>query len=190
MSGLPKGWVETNLGAVIELKYGKSLPKNDRTSGPFKVYGSNGVVGTNESSITAAPAIIVGRKGSFGEVNYSLEKCFPIDTTYYVDSFESVDPIFCYALLRHLPLKTLNRATAIPGLNREDAYNLAFALPPLAEQKRIVAKLDALNTKSARARTELARDTPKDHRSSKWHNKTTYIRRESKTASTPHPTPG
>ncbi|HEX8047498.1 restriction endonuclease subunit S [Rhizobium sp.] len=30
-------------------------------------------------------------------------------------------------------------------------------LPPLAEQKRIVAKLDALNAKSARARTELAR---------------------------------
>jgi type I restriction enzyme S subunit len=30
-------------------------------------------------------------------------------------------------------------------------------LPPLAEQKRIVAKLDALNEKSARARTELSR---------------------------------
>ena len=157
MSGLPKGWVETRLGAVVELKYGKSLPKNSRTSGPFSVYGSNGIVGTNEDAITAAPAIIVGRKGSFGEVNYSPEECFPIDTTYYVDSFESVDPFFCYALLRYLPLKTLNRSTAIPGLNREDAYSLTFAIPPLAEQKRIVAKLDALNAKSARARTELAR---------------------------------
>ncbi len=157
MSGLPRGWADTTLGAVIELKYGKSLPKGDRTDGPFNVYGSNGIVGTNESSLTSAPAIIVGRKGSFGEVNYSEEKCFPIDTTYYVDSFESVDPSFCYALLRYLPLKTLNRATAIPGLNRQDAYNLTFALPPLAEQERIVAKLDALNAKSARVRTELAR---------------------------------
>ncbi|EJC69871.1 restriction endonuclease S subunit [Rhizobium leguminosarum bv. viciae WSM1455] len=34
---------------------------------------------------------------------------------------------------------------------------LQLPLPPQAEQKRIVAKLDALNAKSARARTELAR---------------------------------
>lgn len=33
----------------------------------------------------------------------------------------------------------------------------ALPLPPLAEQKRIVAELDTLNAKSARARTELAR---------------------------------
>lgn len=157
MSELPKGWTETSLGSLVELKYGKSLPKGDRTPGPYKVYGSNGIVGTNNSSITSEPAIIVGRKGSFGEVHFSPQSCFPIDTTYYIDSFDTVDPFFCFYLLRHLPLKTLNRATAIPGLNREDAYNLSVALPPSAEQKRIVAKLDALNAKSARARTELVR---------------------------------
>ncbi len=157
MNALPRGWAHTSLGAVIELKYGKSLPKADRKEGPYNVYGSNGIVGTNQSSLSSAPAIIVGRKGSFGEVTYSAEKCFPIDTTYYIDEFDVVDPHFCYSLLKHLPLKSLNRATAIPGLNREDAYGLTFALPPLAEQKRIVAKLDALNAKSARARTELAR---------------------------------
>ncbi|CUX50657.1 hypothetical protein AGR4B_Lc70152 [Agrobacterium tumefaciens str. CFBP 5621] len=157
MSALPRGWAYASLGAVIELKYGKSLPKGDRKEGPHNVFGSNGIVGTNQSSLSSAPAIIVGRKGSFGEVTYSAEKCFPIDTTYYVDEFDVVEPHFCYSLLKHLPLKSLNRATAIPGLNREDAYGLTFALPPLAEQKRIVVKLDALNAKSARARSELAR---------------------------------
>lgn len=42
-------------------------------------------------------------------------------------------------------------------LNRTEIVGTAIALPPLAEQKRIVAKLDALNAKSARARAELIR---------------------------------
>jgi type I restriction enzyme S subunit len=43
------------------------------------------------------------------------------------------------------------------ALTKSMIEDFAFPLAPLAEQKRIVAKLDALNAKSARARTELAR---------------------------------
>lgn len=42
-------------------------------------------------------------------------------------------------------------------INLSDLRQLRLPLPPLAEQKRIVAKLDALTAKSTRARTELAR---------------------------------
>src|SRR5690606_27645105 len=35
-------------------------------------------------------------------------------------------------------------STAIPGLNRQDAYDLKIGLPPLVEQTRIAAKLDEL----------------------------------------------
>jgi type I restriction enzyme S subunit len=42
-------------------------------------------------------------------------------------------------------------------INLSDLRQMKLPLPPLAEQKRIVAKLDALNAKSTRARAELAR---------------------------------
>ena len=41
-------------------------------------------------------------------------------------------------------LEELDRSTAIPGLNREEAYLRNVLLPPLAEQHRIVAKVDEL----------------------------------------------
>jgi type I restriction enzyme S subunit len=77
-------WHEAYLGDEIELAYGKSLPAHARQSGRFGVFGSNGLVGTHDEACVDGPGIIVGRKGSVGEVTYSVDAFWPIDTTYYV----------------------------------------------------------------------------------------------------------
>ncbi|EPA8652185.1 restriction endonuclease subunit S [Photobacterium damselae] len=142
MSELPKGWVSLKLGDLIELKYGKSLPAKQRSGIGFPVYGSNGVVGLHTEALVPGGGLIVGRKGSFGEVHLCEEDFSPIDTTYFVDSFPSGTMKYWYYQLKNLPLTKLNRSTAIPGLNRDDAYAQDVLLPPDAEQKRIVEKLD------------------------------------------------
>src|SRR5690242_2464939 len=91
---LPNGWALSKIGDILVFNYGKALPASDRAPGPYLVYGSNGVVGTHSSAITDAPAIIIGRKGSIGEIHYSNEPCFPIDTTYFIDDFRGLDPLF------------------------------------------------------------------------------------------------
>lgn len=144
MSELPAGWFPVKLGEVTEFKYGKALPAAVRDGGEFPVFGSNGVVGYHSTWISPAPTIVIGRKGSVGEVCFSEKNCSPIDTTYYVDLFEFFEPKFCFYLLKTLRLGGLNKSTAIPGLNRQDAYDLEIGLPPLAEQTRIAAKLDEL----------------------------------------------
>lgn len=144
MSELPAGWSHIQLGEIIELKYGKALPAAERDGGAYPVYGSNGIIGYHSAHLTQGQTIIVGRKGSVGEVCYSPMPCCPIDTTYYIDSFETVEPNFLYYLLRFLDLHLLNRSTAIPGLNRQDAYGVSVAMPPSAEQHRIVQTLDTL----------------------------------------------
>jgi type I restriction enzyme, S subunit len=136
-------WPEVSLGEVCELRYGKALPEASRAFGDVAVFGSNGTVGWHDKAITDGPTIIVGRKGSFGEVHFSARSCWPIDTTYYVDQRATkADLKWLSYRMSGLHLTELNRAAAVPGLNREDAYRQRLLLPPLSEQRRIAEILD------------------------------------------------
>jgi type I restriction enzyme S subunit len=147
---------ETSLGEICEFRYGKGLPANDRRSGPFKVFGSNGAVGEHDEAITEGPTIIVGRKGSIGEVTYHPESCWPIDTTYFVDaSCTRADLKWLARQLDALNLRSMNKAAAVPGLNREDAYQKRLIVPPLPEQRRIAAILDAADALRQKRRQAL-----------------------------------
>lgn len=161
-------WINIKLGDVLELKYGKSLPAKTRDGEGYPVYGSNGVVGQHSLPLVPTEGIIVGRKGSYGEVQLSLEPFFPIDTTYFIDELFEQPLKYWFYQLKNLPLTQLNRSTAIPGLNREDAYSQEIKLPPLAEQKVIAEKLDKLLAKvdSIKARLDAVPDTLKRLRQS------------------------
>jgi type I restriction enzyme, S subunit len=134
------------LGTFCEFKYGRSLPEKNRKGGDFPVYGSNGIVGYHDSPLTLGPTIIVGRKGSVGALQFSQTACFPIDTTYYVDpSCTDADLKWLFFMLQKLDLKDLNKHVAVPGLNREDAYEKELPVPPLEQQRRIGVILEKAN---------------------------------------------
>lgn len=131
------------LGDICEFKYGSSLPASARSGDAFPVYGSNGVVGAHLQSLTDGPTIVIGRKGSIGEVNFSDGPCWPIDTTYFIDrTATKADLRWLSHALSGLRLGELNKATGVPGLNRNDAYERPIFVPLLEEQKRIAAILD------------------------------------------------
>ncbi len=156
-SDLPEGWALPELGGIVEVKYGKGLKKTNRISGPVPVYGSNGVVGRHNASLTQGPTIILGRKGTVGAVHFSSVPCWAIDTTYYVDEFNGLIPEYLSYALRSLDLADLDTSTAIPGLNRNDLYNQYIPLAPVAEQERIVAKVEELLTRVNTARERLTK---------------------------------
>lgn len=143
-SKVPHGWIEVSIGEIITFEYGRSLTGLERKRGVYKVWGSNGVVGTHNDFLIDGPVIIVGRKGSVGTVHYSSDKCWPIDTTYYVNSINNLSSRFVYYLLIYANLSSLDKSTTIPGLNRESAYSKRILLPPLEEQNRIVEKIEEL----------------------------------------------
>ena len=155
------GWRVARLGEICIFNYGKALPESARKGGGTPVFGSNGIVGFHDSSITSGKTIVIGRKGSFGEVHYSEVPSWPIDTAYFVDEASTEqDMRWLFYRLGCLGLNNMNKAAAVPGLNREDAYRQELLLPPLPEQRRIAAildKADALRTKRREALAQLDR---------------------------------
>lgn len=144
---LPPNWTCIKIGEVIKFEYGKSLTKKRRQNcGVVPVYGSNGIVGYHNESLVKQPCLIIGRKGAAGKVQISQKPCWPIDTTYFVVPPDTINLPFLYYLLSEMQLSKLDRSTAIPGLNRNDAYSLEIPLPPLPEQERIVARIEELFT--------------------------------------------
>ncbi|MDP2887107.1 MAG: restriction endonuclease subunit S [Ignavibacteria bacterium] len=148
------------LGDLCEFRYGNSLPERKRTFGSIPVYGSNGIVGYHSESVTQGETIIVGRKGSIGEVHYSGGPCFPIDTTYYIsETKRECNLRWLFYMLCSLRLTELNKSSAVPGLNRNDAYEKRLIFPPLPIQKQIATILEKADSarekrRQANQRTE------------------------------------
>ena len=136
-------WETRKLGEVLKLEYGKPLPEKSRDGGgEYPAYGANGVKCWSNQYYFDKQSIIVGRKGSAGEVNITDGKFWPLDVTYFV-TYDSTqyDLTFLYHCLRHLRLTKLAKGVK-PGINRNDVYQIEFAFPPLPEQKRIVSIVD------------------------------------------------
>jgi len=139
----PPDWGVLRLKYVTRFSYGESLPALKRSGAEFVVYGSNGPVGKSSASNTLEPTIIVGRKGSYGKVNFSKSKCFAIDTTYFIDSRNTHNDLrWLYYLLQVIDLDKLSQDTGVPGLSRENAYQKIVPVPALSVQQEIALKLD------------------------------------------------
>ena len=138
------GWISGAFGSFLDMQYGKGLPAKDRKEqGNIPVFGSNGIVGFTDAALTDKPAIIIGRKGSTGALNLCNSPSWTTDVAYFLVPPNYFDIRFLLFTLETLDLGALGKGVK-PGLNRSDAYQLSLAIPPLAEQHRIVAKVDEL----------------------------------------------
>lgn len=183
MSELPNGWVITNIGDVADISSGFAFPERfqGKTSGdlPFaKVRdishahrNNNGRLARADNYVTqsdlhdlkARPA----QAGStvFAKIGEALRLnrrvLLEVDTVLdnncmaVTGSRRAVEPEFLYRFLTTIDLSPFAVATTVPSVRRGDVESIELHLPPLAEQRRIVAKIDSLSEKSRRARDHL-----------------------------------
>jgi type I restriction enzyme S subunit len=155
--GLPLGWQVARVEDLLELSYGKSMPKTARRHGDIPVYGSGGIGGYHDVALSAGPGIIVGRKGTVGSLFWESGPFFPIDTVFYVVPKLGVSLNFAWEMLGTLGLSDMNTDAAVPGLNRSNVYRLEVPRAPafvMSAFEEIVGPLRAmLEAKGSENRT-------------------------------------
>jgi len=161
------GWRVVPLGEVIELISGEHIDAKDyNTSGRGIGYLTGpsdfGVESPIISKWTESPKrfaepgdILLTVKGSgVGKINRLRQERVAISRQIMAVRPKGVDPAFLFLLMASLSDHFAAQATgaAIPGISREHVTDLNVRLPPLDEQKRIVAVLDEAFEGLSRAR--------------------------------------
>lgn len=130
---IPLGWEVKELGNILSLEYGKPLKEEERSGSGYPVVGSNGIVGYHKDYFVEGYGIVVGRKGTAGAVVWVEDNFYPIDTTFYIQDKLGVKELFFhYQLLRRSNFKQLESSSAVPGLNRNFAYSIKYAIPEVS----------------------------------------------------------
>ena len=142
---LPHGWARATVGQLGTVRYGKGLAKKQRVeTGQVRIFGSAGPIGHHDRALIEEPVIVVGRKGNAGSVWLTQGPSWPIDTTYYLQLSRGLSASFLALQLGSRDLLRMDSSTTIPSLRRPDLEAIALAVAPLAEQRRVVERIDGV----------------------------------------------
>jgi len=157
---LPQGWELTHLGSLMELISGQHLGPDEYVEGldggiPYLTgpaeFGSESPSPTRSTKETRAVAssgdILITVKGSgVGKLNVVRHPEIAISRQLMAIRPVGTSFDFIHLVLKTMALKFQAQAVgiAIPGIGRDDVAGSLVALPPIAEQLRIVTQVNEL----------------------------------------------
>lgn len=155
---LPYGWEWARLNDLIRISSGDGLTAAQMTpGGTIPVFGGNGINGHHDRANVDEPTLVIGRVGYYcGSVHITPQKAWVTDNAFitrYPKAFMDLQWLFW--LLVGTDLKENDSATAQPVISGRKLYPIVVALPPLAEQTRIVARVEELRQLCADLRHRL-----------------------------------
>ena len=151
---IPTTWRWVRFGDVALNRDAERIPlsKDQRShlAKNFDYYGASGVIDKVDKYLFDKPLLLVGEDGA-NLLARSTPIAFIASGKYWVNNHAHVIDAIEFDLLKYLetfinaiPLTPYITGTAQPKMNQEKMNGIVIALPPLAEQKRIVAKLEKL----------------------------------------------
>ena len=147
---LPEGWAWARLGSAFHMQAGKnikaSLLFDEQTKkAPYPCFGGNGIRGFVSKSNTRGDYPIIGRQGALcGNVKRATGEFYATEHAVVVTCFSNTDVAWVCCFLTALNLNQYATATAQPGLAVSKISGVLIPVPPIAEQRRIVERINEL----------------------------------------------
>ena len=140
-------WIHTTLGELCKMYQPKTISAKEMVAdGDYVVFGANGIIGKYDKYNHEEPQLLVTCRGATcGAVNVSKPYSWINGNAMVIQpDLEKVSLKYMEYLFRGgINLTTAITGAAQPQITRKSLEPIQFSYPPLAEQERIVAKLDA-----------------------------------------------
>ncbi len=154
---IPESWIWVRLNSIITLLSGSDLTPdkyNAQGKGVPYITGASNIEGTTilinrwteyPNNIAHCGDLLLTCKGTVGKTTILAEKEVHIARQIMAITAIVVDTAFIQRFIECQVESLKSKAKSmIPGIERDNVLKLAVPLPPLAEQKRIVAKIEEL----------------------------------------------
>lgn len=147
---IPDSWKWVRLDDIFYLKAGKNKKAKDISdskdeNNKYLCYGGNGIRGYVADYNQEGKHPLIGRQGALcGNVHIAQGKFYATEHAIVVHLFGNVDYKWSAIFLKAINLNQYATSTAQPGLSVTRINRVLIPLPPLEEQKRIVAKIEKL----------------------------------------------
>jgi type I restriction enzyme S subunit len=134
------------LGDLLKIKNGRDHKHLE--DGKIPVFGSGGLMRYVNQSLYDHESILLPRKGSLSNIQYTKKPFWTVDTLYYTEiDKKKVEPYYLYHYLKRLDLSNLNSGTGVPSMTFGAYYDIKIKLPDLPTQQKIASVLSALDDK-------------------------------------------
>jgi len=146
---IPENWHWCKIGTIFTLQAGKNIQAAEIHENPFAdcypCYGGNGIRGYVTSPNRTGDYPIIGRQGALcGNVNRATGEFYATEHAVCVETYSQISVAWACLFLTALNLNQYATATAQPGLAVANINEVYIPLPPLAEQHRIVQRIEEL----------------------------------------------
>jgi len=145
---LPKGWEWVKLGNLVSIQTGRKDVNEGNENGIYPFFSCAATALKSDNySFDCEALLLPGNGANVGLVTYYKGKFEAYQRTYVLNDFIKIVPRYIEKSLNAKFLKTLEGkqyGSAINYIKIGNLLGFIFSLPPLAEQHRIVAKVDEL----------------------------------------------